>query len=496
MHVVSPTGGGLEMQRKNLKLLLAAAPLALAVAAPALAADISVKAPQYKAPITMPYSWTGWYVGANAGYGVGTHEGNLAISAPGIGLNVGQPFNAMPGGGFGGGQFGYNYQFSGSIVLGVETDIQGAGITDTRTCLFGCVAGNSAVINDKLNWFGTTRARAGWATGPVLTYVTGGAAYGETQTGLSTSIFGIGNSALTTNETKGGWTWGAGVEAALGGNWTAKAEYLHVDLGGSSATNVFPTLAPPGTSTYTTKHEYDMFRGGVNYRFGPDQSAALYPVYRWAGLFVGGTIGYGLGRNDSAFTTTGAVGLNAETFFLSPRGFDGGGIVGYNWQFGTWVAGVETDYQGSTGSGYLTCAAACGPALSTAIDQKLSSFGTLRGRLGYAVGPALFYATAGLAYGDVKESITQFAPGVATAAASFTHSKTGFAAGGGIENKLDFFGMLGPNWTTRTEYLYVDLGSVQDPFVNPAFAASSQSLTSNVHEHIWRTVVSYKFGGL
>src|ERR1700722_3379104 len=203
VDVVSPIGGGLEMQRKNLKLLLAAAPLALAVAAPALAADMSVKAPRYKAPITMPYSWTGWYLGANAGYGVGTQEGNLAISATGIGLNVGAPFNGLPGGGFGGGQLGYNYQRSGNIVLGVETDIQGAGITDTRTCLFGCVAGNSAIITDKLNWFGTTRARAGLATGPVLTYVTGGAAYGETQTGLSTSILGIGTSALTMNETKG-----------------------------------------------------------------------------------------------------------------------------------------------------------------------------------------------------------------------------------------------------------------------------------------------------
>jgi outer membrane immunogenic protein len=65
--------------------------------------------------------------------------------------------------------------------------------------------------------------------------------------------------------------------------------------------------------------------------------------------------------------------------------------------------------------------------------------------------------------------------------------------GGGIENKLDIFGWLGPNWTTRTEYLYVDLGSVTDSFVNPALGGV-QTLTSNLHEHVWRTVVSYKFG--
>jgi outer membrane immunogenic protein len=93
----------------------------------------------------------------------------------------------------------------------------------------------------------------------------------------------------------------------------------------------------------------------------------------------------------------------------------------------------------------------------------------------------------------VKESITQVLARAPTAAASFSHSKSGFAVGGGIENKLDLFGLLGPNWTTRTEYLYIDLGSVSDTFINPAAAGLPQTLTSNLHEHIWRTVVSYKF---
>src|SRR5262249_48771773 len=176
---------------------------------------------------------------------------------------------------------------------------------------------------------------------------------------------------------------------------------------------------------------------------------------------------------------------DAEAFFLSPRGFDGGGIVGYNWQFGSWVVGLDADIQGSTGSGYLTCMTVCSVLNSTTIDQKLSWFGTVRGRLGSAVGPALFYATGGGAFGEVKESITQTAGN-----ASFSHSQSGFAVGGGIENKLDLFGLLGPNWTTRTEYLYVDLGSVRDTLAN------AQTLTSNVHEHVWRTVVSYKFGAL
>jgi outer membrane immunogenic protein len=238
------------------------------------------------------------------------------------------------------------------------------------------------------------------------------------------------------------------------------------------------------------KNQEQIFRGGVNYHFGGDQSAAIGPIYNWAGLFVGGTFGYGIGRNDSTFIIPAT---NAESFFLSPRGFDGGGIIGYNWQFGSWVLGVDADFQGSTGSGYLTCVNLCGAVAATTIDQRLSWFSTVRGRLGYAVGPALFYATAGGAFGEVKEDIAQ-PPG---GGASFTHSQSGFVVGGGIENKLDFFGLLGPNWTTRTEYLYVDLGSVSDTFVNPAVAGGAgQTLTSNLHEHVWRTVVSYKFGPL
>src|SRR5215468_3098124 len=196
------------MTRKNWGLLLSAAPLALAFGVPALGADMAVKAPPYKAPPIAPYTWTGWYIGANAGYGVGQGQGIFAFGpgAPGPGIET---FNAMPGGGFGGIQLGYNYQIN-SIVLGGETDIQGAGISDTRTCLLNCTAGSSALIDQKLNWFGTTRARVGLANGPVLSYFTAGAAYGGTETGLTTTFGGVTNAATVTT-TKTGWTWGTGV---------------------------------------------------------------------------------------------------------------------------------------------------------------------------------------------------------------------------------------------------------------------------------------------
>jgi outer membrane immunogenic protein len=477
------------MKRITRNLLLAVAPLGLALGGPALGADLSFAPPLIKGPGYAPHSWTGWYAGVNAGYGIGQNQGNLTSTfvPPGT-----ETFNAATGGGFAGGQLGYNYQIN-SVVVGLETDIQGAGISDTRTCLLTCVATASALIDQKLSWFGTTRVRLGWATGPVLTYVSVGAAYGDTETGVAVAGTNLApTTSSITSATRAGWTWGTGVEAALGGNWTAKAEYLYVDLGTASATT--PNFGFP--TTFSTKYQEQIFRAGINYRFGPDQSAGIWPTYNWTGLFVGGTFGYGISRNDSTLVV--APALNAEAFFLSPRGFEGGGIVGYNWQFGRWVAGVDADIQGESGNGYLTCAFFCSGGaggVATTINQTESWFGTVRGRLGYAVGPALFYATGGAAYGTVKESITQAAAGIPTTTVNFSHSKSGFAVGGGIENKLDFFGILGPSWTTRTEYLYVDLGSVTDTFTNPALLPGAQTLTSNLHEHVWRTVVSYKFGG-
>ncbi len=444
------------MNRPTWISLLTAAPVAFAlgaapIATPVLGADLPVKAkPLVKAAVAVPFSWTGWYIGANAGFGVGQGYGTFDRPA------VFETFNAMPAGGFGGGQLGYNYQLFGSFVIGAETDIQGAGITDNHTVLAG-----PALIEHRLNWFGTTRARAGLATGSVLSYVTGGVAYGGIETGVSTPA-----ASLTNSTTKTGWTWGTGVEAALGGNWTAKAEYLYINFGSTG-------VASAATGALNVKNQEQLFRGGINYHFGPDQTPALGPTRNWAGFFVGGTLGAGIGRNDSTFTAPGV----SEAFFLSPRGWDGGGIVGYNWQFGSWVLGVDGDFQGSTGTGYVT-----GLADGTTIDQKLNWFSTVRGRLGYGVGEALFYATAGGAFGEVKDSIS----GV-----SFSHSKSGFAVGGGIENRLDLFGLLGPNWSTRTEYLFLDLGSVSDTVV--PVGAPAQTLNSNIREHIWRTVVSYKF---
>lgn len=200
------------------RLLASAAALAgIGLAAPAMAADLSGR---YPAPYAQPvpvFTWTGFYIGANAGYA----WGNAAF--------------ASPGGFIGGAQIGYNYQFASPFVLGVETDFDFSGVSDG---------------NYSLNYLGTVRARAGWAFDRVLVYGTGGFAYGQG----SLKAFGLSADASQT-----GWTLGAGAEYAFDRSWTARAEYLYVDLGSTT----FQTFTGP----VATGFDANILRAGVNYRF-------------------------------------------------------------------------------------------------------------------------------------------------------------------------------------------------------------------------------------
>jgi outer membrane immunogenic protein len=217
----------------------------LAVASAAHAADLAVKAPVYKAPIVVPFSWTGFYLGGQGGVAWGQSEQY-------------DPFGASSGkydikGGFGGGTVGYNWQIA-NWVLGVEadasaSDVKGGG---NSSLTWGCAVPGGCVTDVK--WFGTARARVGYALDQWLVYGTGGAAFGRVNTSIANSIFSGSNDRT-------GWTAGAGIEYAFTPHWSAKAEYLHVDLGSDYQWTTFG--ADPGLS----RAHFDLIRGGINYRF-------------------------------------------------------------------------------------------------------------------------------------------------------------------------------------------------------------------------------------
>jgi outer membrane immunogenic protein len=435
----------------------------LGTAVGAQAADLSVKAPYTKAPpIAAVYDWTGFYLGANAGIGLGRDRTQH------FGVDGENSFYLSPLGAVGGGQIGYNWQtnsFLGPLVLGVEADIQGAGMRDSHVNIDG------DLFSQKLDWFGTVRGRIGLVTGPTLSYVTGGYAYGNVNTsGITDGVpFAIGG-------TRSGWTWGSGVEAALGGNWTGKIEYLYLNLGDSGLSY------DAGAQLVRSDLRQQIFRVGLNYRIGGNASYAPTVAANWNGFYLGGNFGSGTARNRT--TATDLVDPSTSRFNFAPDGLNGGLQAGYNWQAGNVVFGLEADIQAASLEDNNTCFK-CGPG-GLSINSKLPWFGTVRGRLGYSVGPSLFYATGGLAYGGVKTSLEV----TGLDSESFSQTRTGWTVGAGLETPFTLFGLFGPNWTSKTEYLYVDLGNVTNAI---SLGGAAGTLSTRVEQHIFRTGLNYHF---
>jgi len=261
-----------------------AAGLSVGLTAATSAADLGrpEPAPIYtKAPLApAPYSWTGFYVGANVGYGWGESTGDLDPNFPTSNNAVGavnggfiqSHLGVKPAGFIGGGQLGYNWQ-DGSWVWGLEADLQGSGIKDSKTILFpgsALLVPSTTVASDKLDWFGTVRPRAGFLVTPgVLLYGTGGLAYGDVKASVQETgnPIAAGSFGGATNETRVGWTVGAGVEWKVTNNISVKAEYLHVDLGTTTVHTVDPVNFPTNFFDYKFKNVDEIARGGINYKF-------------------------------------------------------------------------------------------------------------------------------------------------------------------------------------------------------------------------------------
>lgn len=207
------------------------------LAGTASAADLSRPAPvpyYPKAAVAVPpYSWTGFYIGINGGGAFGgsswDSNGSRNIS-----------------GGTVGGTVGYNYQF-GQVVAGVEGDLGWADINGSNACI-----GGNCKTSD--TWLGTVRGRLGYAADRFMPFVTGGAAFGD----IRAQAPGLGQVGAD----RTGWTLGGGLEAALAPNWTAKVEYLYVDLGSFNCGVSCGAAVTDNVSFHT-----NLLRAGVNYKF-------------------------------------------------------------------------------------------------------------------------------------------------------------------------------------------------------------------------------------
>jgi outer membrane immunogenic protein len=212
------------MKSRLIHIGLAIAAL-LAVPVAAQSADLG-PAPSYKAPAYVApsyFSWSGFYVGVNAGYGFGKAD-------------AGGGADVKPSGFIAGGTVGYNLQ-TGLWVWGIEGDFDYSAMKDE-------VGG----VDVKAPWFGTVRGRIGYAGwGNLLPYITGGAAFAKLDVDAG--------AAGSDSDTRVGWTLGAGLEYALWSNWSVKVEYLYADLGTYDIGG--------GDVDFTT----NIVRAGLNYRF-------------------------------------------------------------------------------------------------------------------------------------------------------------------------------------------------------------------------------------
>ncbi len=304
------------------KLLGALAGIVLAApVGTAFAADLRLPV---KAPVMAPvevYNWTGFYAGVNVGYSWGRDPMSLSgdtvtttrtrvfrtagptlisdVTTVGLPVAFAGAGDANINGVIGGGQLGYNWQM-GTWLFGFEADLQGSGEKGGQVfCVTaGCPLGSlTATADHKLRWFSTLRARAGILIDPrVLLYVTGGLAIGQLDSDYGVGFVGLPLAGFSSKNTKAGFVVGGGVEGAVGGNWTVKAEYLYMDLGtygsgtgAAAATNSVNLLDTPQNSfntlidtTVAVSGRFDnrfrdhIFRVGLNYRFAPAAVVARY----------------------------------------------------------------------------------------------------------------------------------------------------------------------------------------------------------------------------
>ena len=240
----------------------------LGMSAPVNAADI--RPPVYKAPpaVAPPFSWTGFYIGANVG--AGWNQGTVTDSL--FGVNFSKSSDAAF---VGGGQIGVNYQIN-NFVLGVEGDFDWLA-NNNNSGAGTVIGGNTFQVTSNNRWITTLAGRAGIAADRWLYYLKGGGGWvgnsGFTVTNVTTgtSVTGSGSNSNS------GWLLGGGVEWAFADNWSVRAEYDFLGL--SSRSFATPATVPVIGGDVFTLHDRDvqMLTVGINYRFNwPNAVAASY----------------------------------------------------------------------------------------------------------------------------------------------------------------------------------------------------------------------------
>jgi outer membrane immunogenic protein len=464
----------------KVRLAAAVALTTMAISSLARAADLEPRPPEPRHDLASPrpisYNRTGFYGGIVGGGALASSSHTFVDGT----LDTGD-FNVR--GGLLGATVGFAYQ-AGPWVLALENDLEWTPVN-------GSVSVTGATFSTRLQWLDNFRARVGYAFDRFAPYIAFGPSFG----GLKTNepIPGIG--PASNRENRSGWTVGAGLEYSVTPNLTAKVEYLFVCL---------------GANTQFALDNVDFMghfvRAGLNYRFGwfdlnetdsgmPVKAAGAAAAYRWTGLYVGSVSGGSAGTRTTAYSFAG-VPIQTITN-ITNGGFRGVGFhfltgieAGYNWQIEHYLLGFESDFQltqlvgqGINSRRSVTIAGTAGTLDSVV---KMPLLGTFRGRLGVTADRWLFYATGGFAYGEIQTNSKISVPGVGTVTSATETTPLGWTAGGGFE------GALWGSWTSKFEYLYIDLGKSRESFTGVG-SLGPIAATSHVAEHIVRVGLNTRF---
>jgi opacity protein-like surface antigen len=458
--------------------------------------------------VTVPWTWSGFYLGAHAGYGQASDpfNGNFI-------LNV--PISGFDSHGFVGGfQAGANWQ-SGAIVGGLEIDLSGTRVKGSTSNAFAFPpVSEQATQIDTFDRFGSARARLGYlATPSVLLYATGGPAWTRLVVEqdafvMQTPPFSNFTTSSVTPTWQFGWVAGAGAEARLGDtNWLARLEYLHYDFGPGRFLED-SIVGAPGTLSTSGHRTADVVRTGLGYKFdwpgyssgGPSVmpvKAAAATAWSWSGFYLGGHAGYGWGRDPFDDLINGASATVAPVFLtgIKSQGFVGGFQAGANWQAGKVVGGLEIDLSSAPIKGSSSVATGVnlvGTPFTATLTDKFDWLGSARARLGYLVSPnVMLYGTGGLGWTQVDQTATVVLP-AETSINTVPSWRVGWVAGAGAEARL-----CNTNWLVRLEYLHYDFGNsgsvFSDSTTNGVVTLLSNSSTSqHLTTDVVRTGISYK----
>ena len=439
-----------------MKKILFAGIATLALVGAVSAADLPRKMPVKAVPPAPMWNWTGFYLGGF--YGTSVSHSRATSTAHPNDTNVNDIGFAL------GGTAGYNWQFNPNWLIGIEGDI---GWLGTNFQFTDYNDRTNLMVGSKMDGFATARARFGYVTGPSLIYATGGGAWVRVR-----DTFGVPGAPTELTSTRSGWTVGGGIETKLTQSWTTKTEYLYIDVG----SNDFATNASGG-GIATVKNSAHVLKTGFNYQFG-NGPFEMFPFFakpfsspeRWAGFYAGVNAGGGISGVKVPTINDPTPDGNAD---INGTGFAGGGHIGYNMVvFSNWLVGVEGDV------GYLGVKHSYQNWFNSATTFGVSTdwYSTLRGRIGTSTGPAFIYTTGGVAFAKVTDT---FGTG---GGSSISNTRAGWTLGGGIETEL------GPRWSARLEYIYMNLGKESLDF-------GTNHVEFENRFQVVRAGVSYKFGG-